>query len=918
MNSLTPTRWALAHQWTARLTVILGASLTFTLLVFERFFSAQPHFGLKHILAIVACATVMLAAAGWDAMRRPEVSAETFRFWAVAGYVALLVIAFRVYSVENPIFHDVIAPLALFGFIVNHYLPHSLRWPFFLLLSVVGILVVFGSISVSAALGLVAAGLALVGLCHLPIPMWARIALLLACAAILATVRLGWIYTGWAAVILPILASMFMFRLAIYLYDIANDKGPKHIWGRLSYFFMFPNLVFPFFPVVDYATFGRVHYNDEAIRIYHRGATFMLRGLVHLLLYRVVHTYLILTPDEVLGPGTFVQFVVSNFALYFRISGMFHIIAGLLLLFGFNLHETHARFYFSSSFIDFWRRINIYWKDFMQKMFFNPSYITFKRLGASHITSVVLSVVVVFVATWVLHAYQWFWLSGTMLLTLPDALFWAILAVLLVAQTYHEDRPRQPRGARNSILSPQALLVVRTVCTFLTICLLWSFWTSSTVGDWLALVSRSGLVPALAQPETAGGVQWLITGTIVAVVVVMIAITAGVSFGLGPSTSAALRRTKAEGAAPGFLGAVALGSVLVCGLIGLQVPAFNAFFGAPVSEFARSVGESSLNKADIAMLDRGYYEGLAGNRFNAELWEFFMARQLGPAKHEGAAALRSRSDYLSREFPASSVVSVAGKTLQINRWGMYDQDYDLEKPTSTYRIAVIGASRPMGWGVNYEDRFETRLERRFNAEHAGTKYQRYEILNFSVFGYHALERLLVFKENALRFQPDAVIYIAGLFDPRLNHHAQMIRQGVAMPFGFADAINRKAGVTSSMSEAEILRRLQPYRLEFLSSVYWHFGELFKQHKITAFFVHIPSISDNSTEMAEIKRLAAVSGFIILDLPQEYDPLVYRLSRWDGHPNEQGHGLIAKVLLERLKLLQAQGRVDMGLKKATDN
>ena len=101
-------------------------------------------------------------------------------------------------------------------------------------MSLVGIVGVFGFISVPAALGLVVAGLVLVSICHLPIPMWARIALLLACGAGLATVRLGWVYAGWAAVIVPILASIFMFRLAIYLYDIANDKGPKDIWSQLS------------------------------------------------------------------------------------------------------------------------------------------------------------------------------------------------------------------------------------------------------------------------------------------------------------------------------------------------------------------------------------------------------------------------------------------------------------------------------------------------------------------------------------------------------------------------------------------------------------------------------------------------------------------------------------------------------------
>ena len=648
----------------------------------------------------------MLAGAGWEVWSGRRSTAEALRFWAVAGYVALLVLAFRVYYLETRTFYEFIALLTLFGFIINHYLPASLRRPFFLLLSVVGIVGVFGFVSAPAALGLVVGGLVLVGVCHLPIPMWARIAILVACAGGLATVRLGWVYAGWAAVILPILASMFMFRLPVYLYDITNDKGPKDLWGRLSYFFMFPNLVFPFFPVVDYATFGRTYYNDDAIKIYERGATFMLRGLVHLLIYRAVHTYFVLGAEEVNGPGTFLQYIVSNFALYFRISGMFHLIAGLLLLFGFNLHETHSQFLFSNSFIDIWRRINIYWKDFMQKMFFNPSYLRFKRLGASHLTSVALAMGVVFVVSWALHAYQWFWLSGTTLFTLPDMLFWGILAVFMVAQTFYEARPRKqspPNTGARAIAVSRAFLVVRIACTFLSLCLLWSFWTSPTVSAWLDLLARSELVPALTEPGAASAAQWIATLAFMALVIVMVAITAGVSFGLAPAAASQTRkRPPAASGTPAFLGSVGLSSALVCGILALQVPAINSAFGSGVQRIASDISVQKLNGADEVMMERGYYEGLTtDNRFNPELWDFFSTRSRITSNDAGSTVpgMRLRDDYLGRDYVPNSVFTISGVGTPINRWGFPDQDYTLEKPPGTYRIALIEASRALGAGV---------------------------------------------------------------------------------------------------------------------------------------------------------------------------------------------------------------------------
>ena len=73
--------------------------------------------------------------------------------------------------------------------------------------------------------------------------------------------------------------------------------------------------------------------------------------------------------------------MISTFLLYVRISGQFHLVIGMLHLFGFNLPETHHRYLLASSFTDFWRRINIYWKDFMMKVFYYPAFFRLRKLG---------------------------------------------------------------------------------------------------------------------------------------------------------------------------------------------------------------------------------------------------------------------------------------------------------------------------------------------------------------------------------------------------------------------------------------------------------------------------------------------------------------------------------------------------------
>ena len=175
---------------------------------------------------------------------------------------------------------------------------------------------------------------------------------------------------------------------------------------------MLPNVCFPLFPVVDYQTFRRTYYDRDAHAIHEQGLRWIARGLVHLLLYRFVYHNVLNDPADVATLGDLVQFMLGTFLLYLRVSGQFHLIVGMLHLFGFRLPETHQPYFLARSFTDFWRRINIYWKDFMVKLVFYPTVLPAassvgptmragrcRRRWCSSLT-------------WVLHSYQWFWLRG--------------------------------------------------------------------------------------------------------------------------------------------------------------------------------------------------------------------------------------------------------------------------------------------------------------------------------------------------------------------------------------------------------------------------------------------------------------------------------------------------------------------------
>ena len=170
------------------------------------------------------------------------------KFVGLMGQLGLLVVASHLYGIQDEAFNDLLK-LTWFGFVIHSALPMQFRLPFFALLSASGIVLVLGPENAAYVMGL---GLGLIGICHLPLPIQARVALLLATGVALAFMRVELIEAPWSGAIWPVLCSMFMFRLIIYLYDMHHDKDGMNPARTFSYFFMLPNVCFPLFPVVDY------------------------------------------------------------------------------------------------------------------------------------------------------------------------------------------------------------------------------------------------------------------------------------------------------------------------------------------------------------------------------------------------------------------------------------------------------------------------------------------------------------------------------------------------------------------------------------------------------------------------------------------------------------------------------------------
>lgn len=402
------------------------------------------------------------------------------RFVPLTAQLGLVLFVFRIYRLEEPAFF-VLSSIAFAGFAVHYWLPFRFKEPFWILLSLASAYVLLEPLTASVLIG---AGLVLFGVAASPLRYAARAATI--AAIFLAIMAARWRGLGfipprfWA-----VFGAIFMFRLIVYVYTLRHMSGRPKFSEYLSYFFLLPNYYFLLFPVVDFQTLRRSYFQRDIHDVAQQGVTWIVRGTLHLLLYRLIYQWKpVNTPDNVTTFGTLVAAIVTTYLLYLRVSGHFHIIAGLLNLYGYDVPETHRKYFLARSITDFWRRINIYWKDFMVKIVYFPVYFHLRRRG--DLRAKVAATSAVFAATWAFHSYQWFWLRGSFLFSWPDVLFWAILGAAVIVNTLMESRGRQAAAARGP---SRVRLAAQTVATFSVLAVLWSLWNSPTLGEWADLIT---------------------------------------------------------------------------------------------------------------------------------------------------------------------------------------------------------------------------------------------------------------------------------------------------------------------------------------------------------------------------------------------------------------------------------------------
>ncbi|MGI9240947.1 MAG: hypothetical protein ACR2RV_09100 [Verrucomicrobiales bacterium] len=772
-------------------------------------------------------------------------------------------------------------------FLIYVMIPLRLRLPLMVLSTFALILFLCG---VTAGATIIVAGLTLIGICHLPIAYPWRLVMILAVVGVLAAMMAQLIQPGrHLEIALPVLGAIFMFRLIIYLYDIRHEKpGSATIWQRIGYFFLLPAPLFPFFPTLDYRTYLRSYYSRPAFETAQVGMLWIARGVVHLVLYRVIYHFYSPPAEHVVDLGGVMAYCLSGYLIYLRVSGLFHLITGCLRLFGFELPETHRLYFFASGFSDYWRRINIYWKDFMAKIFFFPSYAALRRTGFNNAGKVAIATVIVFAATTVLHSYQAFWLGGGFVIHETDYWFWGILGVLVLIDNYLAEKRKKKLPSRKWNTAAAAWLSLRTAAMFVFLCVLWSLWSSHQLSVWFGVMRQS----FNAQPWHLA----VLVGFFVA------------SVGLGTLGQYIKHRgfdLFAE--RPGLARSIA--STIIPMLLLGCLWQYHAKVGlrGEFGETIEIIGSDEPNLRDQIQKERSYYEGLLSN-------------DGGGGDREGTLKEDVPGDIRELRYrPGLKRDGIFGASWSSNRWGMHDKYYSKRKRDGVYRIAVSGASYTLGRGVDDGMNFESVLEEHLNGPDAKEPW--IEILNFAQADTCTLQRMAKLEFEMVDFRPDAFYIFChpGEEDRNVRKLGDLISAGHELTYPYLKELVAELGLQAGDPRADVIRALQPYSEDLMRFAYQHMAEICRERDIEPVWVFLPLVRTKRVmEAAEVNApIVREAGFTTLVLDDAYgglDPDEIKISQNDYHPNNVGHRHIVKRLLERMK----EEREELGLPPQIDS
>ena len=358
-------------------------------------------------------------------------------------------------------------------------------------------------------------------------------------------------------------------------------------------------------------------------------------------------------------------------------------------------------------------------------------------------------------------------------------------------------------------------------------------------------------------------------------------------------------------------------------LVGLSIMTagglwYDELLGATVGSLVADVRNDRANTADAGKATLDYYGDLIGGEeddtdgMDALVGPDTEATRRPPREViQKSGATRPTKDFLPWELIPNTSVIFKKVSLEINQFGHRDRsDYTETKPEGTFRIALVGGSNTMGSGVLVELIFANLIEERLNAELGGSAYDRFEVINFSVGGYHLPERVFMLQNKVGAFEPDLILVSATDRDLTIQHDrmARKLKKGKKEPIDlpFLKRIIRKADVKRRDELDRMVRKLKPFQEDILLGCLDELATYSRENdtELAVFLMRRVGGTRKAKDLEATYEVMKKSGVTILPLFESYEGVGER-ELWldpeleDPHPNIEGHRRIADNLFEKL-------------------
>jgi hypothetical protein len=798
--------------------------------------------------------------------------------------LALLCIFAAIYKIQDKQGLPVLLYVTFPAFLLNAFLP--IKWRPILLTTIFWIVCLW-------SLGWVTGGFilfvsfALFICAELPVKLIFRIALIALIAIGMIVLRNQWFFAPRAIIAVPYIASLCMFRMVSYLFHKNQNIKDVPLFRRLNYFFLLPNLVFLLFPIIDYKSYVETYYARPAIEIYRKGIFRITMGIVLLMIHRVVYYYWTIPPADVKNLTTLISYNFICYFLIIQIVGMFQICVGWITLFGHDLSAIFENFFFAKGFSELWRKINHYWRDFIVKTFYYPLFFRLRKIGIYK--SMVITGLVTFFFSWMMHSLQLYWVTGAFSFSPNDGIYWMAMGFFITADgIYQYHNIKKKNKPKRSVKASILFNGLRITGIFLFASFLWTLWNSDNMSSWLFLME---------QGANGGAGEILSALGILAI----IALIAGTYLHFFKNTSHAIQERNEKVVFPIFA------NVLFVALILFQFAAKRLPVHSLVSIIADDIHQGKVNDIDRENVDLGYYDQIAEvGGISRTGTQFLLLGDIEWGRASGAT--HRTGDALLREFVPNAKAQHHGYHLFINHMGLRDQEYADLKPAKTLRLAFCGGSYVLGPGLEKEATFEALVEKRLNDSLQKAGAGNLEILNYANGGYLLPQAVALCREKIFRYSPDYVFYFAhpGELAYTPKNISRLVSFGINLSefSGFQSVIDR-TGIKQSAPRLEMITKMEPYEEEMMRWGYNEMNTQCKAHNARLVWVFLPTTTDGDTraEFLKLSKIAMEYNFIVLDLSGVYASQKASLiqnSEADSHPNVLGHQLIAARLEKEIR------------------